>query len=142
MKLCADPRHRAEPEALAEALRPRAAEGVPAGAPRPHDRRPLLPARRRRAAADHPAPARPDRAGASRENHNAAFTYDDALVEHIAGRCTEVESGARKVDHILTSTLLPRVSREFLARLGDERPVDRVALGVADGDLTYDFAGA
>ena len=46
------------------------------------------------------------------------------------------------IDAILTNTVLPRISREFLARLGDERPVDRVALGVADGDLTYDFAGA
>src|SRR5262249_36589300 len=46
-------------------------------------------------------------AGRVRENHRADFTYDDALVAAIAGRCKEVESGARNVDHIISGTLLP-----------------------------------
>ena len=76
------------------------------------------------------------------ESKGVELAYDDAVVELIKSRCTEHESGGRMIDAILTNTVLPRISREFLARLGDERPVDRVALGVADGDLTYDFAGA
>jgi type VI secretion system protein VasG len=76
------------------------------------------------------------------ESKGVELAYDDTVVELIKSRCTEHESGGRMIDAILTNTVLPRISREFLARLGDERPVDRVALGVADGDLTYDFAGA
>ena len=45
------------------------------------------------------------------ENHKIALTYDDALVDEVAKRCTEVESGARNVDNILTNTLLPEISR-------------------------------
>jgi type VI secretion system protein VasG len=56
-------------------------------------------------------------------NHRAVFSYDPALVEMIASRCKEVESGARNVDHILTDTLLPELSREFLGRMAEGRPV-------------------
>src|SRR5258708_24162473 len=41
------------------------------------------------------------------ENHGASFTYDEAVIQAIADRCKEVESGARNVDHILTRSLLP-----------------------------------
>jgi type VI secretion system protein VasG len=51
------------------------------------------------------------------ENRNIAFTYDDDLIDMIASRCKEVESGARNADHILTNTLLPTMSRELLARM-------------------------
>lgn len=60
------------------------------------------------------------------ENHRAEFSYDDALVQAIAARCTEVESGARNVDHILTRTLLPEVSREFLTRMAEGRAIKKV----------------
>jgi type VI secretion system protein VasG len=52
-----------------------------------------------------------------RENRNVAFIYDEALVESVAGRCTEVESGARNVDNILSGALLPDMSRELLSRM-------------------------
>src|SRR5262249_3968500 len=61
-----------------------------------------------------------------RLNHRATFSYDDELVNAIAGRCKEVESGARNVDHILTGTLLPEISREFLTRMAEGKPVGRV----------------
>src|SRR5205823_9992518 len=44
-----------------------------------------------------------------RTNYKASFQYDEALVNTIAGRCKEVETGARNVDHILTGTLLPQI---------------------------------
>jgi type VI secretion system protein VasG len=73
-----------------------------------------------------------------RENHRATFSYDDNVVTTIAGRCKEVESGARNVDHILTGTLLPEISREFLARLAEGSSVSRVHVGVdAEGKFTY-----
>ena len=55
------------------------------------------------------------------ENHRATFSYDPELVAGIAGRCTEVESGARNVDHILTRTLLPELSAEFLRAHGERQ---------------------
>jgi type VI secretion system protein VasG len=73
-----------------------------------------------------------------RENHKAEFTYDDALVSTVASRCKEVESGARNVDHILTGSMLPAVSRELLQRMAEGLPVHKVHAGVDDkGQFTY-----
>jgi type VI secretion system protein VasG len=73
-----------------------------------------------------------------RANYRATFTYDEALVATIAGRCKEVESGARNVDHILTGTLLPEISREFLARMAEGQPVSSVHVGV-DGAGKFSY---
>jgi type VI secretion system protein VasG len=67
------------------------------------------------------------------ENHAANFSYDDAVVNEIANRCKEVESGARNVDHILTRTLLPEMSGEFLSRMAAGASVGRVHVTVVDG---------
>jgi type VI secretion system protein VasG len=74
----------------------------------------------------------------TRENHRAEFTYDEALVDTIAGRCKEVESGARNVDHIITGTLLPEIASEFLARMAEGQTVRRVNVTVdKDGKFVY-----
>ena len=65
-----------------------------------------------------------------RTNHNAQFTYGDELIECIVSRCREVESGARNVDHILTRTLLPEISREVLSRLAEGKKLSRVHVTV------------
>src|SRR5262245_48912474 len=71
-------------------------------------------------------------------NHKATFAFDPAVVTTIVARCKEVESGARNVDHILTGTLLPTVSREILTRMAEGRSVGRVQVGVnGSGDFTY-----
>ncbi|MBN9524322.1 type VI secretion system ATPase TssH [bacterium] len=76
-----------------------------------------------------------------RLNHRAEFAYDEALVDTVIGRCKEVESGARNVDHILTGTLLPELSREFLGRMAEGRPVTRARVGVTDGGrFTYEVS--
>jgi type VI secretion system protein VasG len=75
------------------------------------------------------------------ENHGAAFSYDDAVINEIANRCREVESGARNVDHILTRTLLPEMSGEFLSRMAAGQAVERVHVGVGDGGgFRYEIA--
>jgi type VI secretion system protein VasG len=75
------------------------------------------------------------------ENNRAQLSYDDALVTAIAQRCTEVESGARNVDHILTRTLLPEISHEFLARMSDGQAITKVHVSVnADGGFRYEIA--
>ena len=73
-----------------------------------------------------------------RANHRAAFSYDDALVNTVAGRCKEVESGARNVDAIITGTLLPEVAREFLGFMAEGRPVTKVHVGV-DGEGKFKY---
>ncbi|KAA1000981.1 type VI secretion system ATPase TssH [Paraburkholderia panacisoli] len=73
------------------------------------------------------------------EQHGVSFNYDDAMVRQIAARCTEFESGGRMIDAILTNTLLPRISAEFLTRLIDGRTVAKVEVGASDGEFTYAF---
>ncbi|MCX7425997.1 MAG: AAA family ATPase, partial [Planctomycetia bacterium] len=74
------------------------------------------------------------------ENHRARFTYDPGLLAGIASRCTEVESGARNVDHILTQTLLPELSAEFLSRMAQENPIAGVNVSLGDdGAFRYEF---
>jgi type VI secretion system protein VasG len=75
------------------------------------------------------------------ENHRAAFSYDDAVVTEIASRCHEVESGARNVDHILTKTLLPELSEQFLARMAAGQKVARAHVALNDrGGFRYEIA--
>jgi type VI secretion system protein VasG len=73
-----------------------------------------------------------------RINHRARFQYDEALINTIASRCKEVETGARNVDHILTGTLLPEISREFLARMAEGTRIEQVHVGVdKEGKFEY-----
>ncbi|WP_431064282.1 type VI secretion system ATPase TssH [Methylotuvimicrobium sp.] len=73
------------------------------------------------------------------ENHKVPFTYDDDVIKLIAERCTEVESGGRMIDAILTNTVLPSISSEFLTRMMEGKTVERVHVGVADGEFVYEF---
>ena len=132
MKLCADPENRPDPEALIEALRPTLLRVFkPAFLARaivvPYY--PIADEAMRRIVALQLGRIRTR----LHDNNRAEFSYDDALIEEIAGRCTEVESGARNVDHILTRTLLPEISREFLTRMADGQSVSRVHVSVDDG---------
>jgi type VI secretion system protein VasG len=75
----------------------------------------------------------------TRENHKIPFTYDDQTVNLIASRCTEVESGARTVDAILTNTVLPEISHELLTKLMEGKTAKRVHVGVKDSKFVYSF---
>ena len=68
------------------------------------------------------------------------FTYSDDVVKLVVSRCTESESGGRMIDAILTNTMLPDISREFLERLLQERSVAGVQVGVTNSDFSYTFA--
>ncbi len=74
-----------------------------------------------------------------RDYHKIPFTYDDDAVKLIVSRCTEVESGGRMIDAILTNTVLPALSREFLVRTMEGAALNGVHLAVADGDFAYRF---
>jgi type VI secretion system protein VasG len=72
------------------------------------------------------------------ENHKIELTFDAALVQEVANRCTEVESGARNVDNILTNTLLPDISRQLLGRMASGNPMERIHVGIgANGAFEY-----
>ena len=73
-------------------------------------------------------------------NHEVEFIYSDDVIQLIVSRCTELESGGRMIDGILTNTVLPEVSREFLARMMDDKPIERIALCVEDGEFGYEFS--
>jgi type VI secretion system protein VasG len=74
-----------------------------------------------------------------RDNHKLPFSYDEEVVRLIASRCTEVESGGRMIDAILTNTILPRISEEFLTRMMNGTPAARVHISVEGGDFAYAF---
>ena len=73
------------------------------------------------------------------EAHGVPFEYDDRVVRLIVSRCTELESGGRMIDAILTNTLLPRVSQEILTRLGEGHPVARVTISAPAEEFEYAF---
>jgi type VI secretion system protein VasG len=140
MKLCADPETRPEPEALADAIRPDLLKYfkpaflgrlivVPFFPISPDIMRRIIGLQLSRIMRR------------IKENHRAAMSYDEALVTAIADRCTEVESGARNVDHILTRTLLPELSTEFLARMAAGESVNKVHISIGPGGaFRYDVA--
>jgi len=73
------------------------------------------------------------------ESHKVPFSYDDEVIKLIASRCTELESGGRMIDAILTNTVLPRISEEFLIRMMEGKPIERVHVSVQDGEFGYGF---
>ncbi|HQC71549.1 MAG TPA: type VI secretion system ATPase TssH [Candidatus Competibacteraceae bacterium] len=74
-----------------------------------------------------------------RENHKVPFGYDDEVIKLIISRCTELESGGRMIDAILTNTVLPAISQEFLNRMVAGQPVSRVQVRVVEGEFAFDF---
>ncbi|MEW8334852.1 MAG: type VI secretion system ATPase TssH [Candidatus Thiodiazotropha sp.] len=74
------------------------------------------------------------------ENHGIPLSYDDSVVTLIIDRCTEVESGARMVDAILTNTLLPEISRHVLIEKMESRPIGKIHIGVENDEFSYNFS--
>jgi len=73
------------------------------------------------------------------DNHKIPLSYDNAVVEQIISRCTELESGGRMIDAILTNTVLPIVSQEILTGMMTSNPIKRVHIGLKEGEFVYDF---
>jgi type VI secretion system protein VasG len=76
-----------------------------------------------------------------RVNHGALFTFDDAVVRTITERCTEVDSGARNVDYILTQSVLPELSSLVLERMALDLPFSAIRMVLdARGRFAYNFS--
>lgn len=138
MKLCADPDTKPEPEALGEAIRPDLLKYFkPAFLGRvsvvPYY--PIAPEIMRRIIELQLTRIK----HRIKDNHRAQTSWDQALIDAIAARCTEVDSGARNVDHIISRTLLPELSKEFLSRMATGQSIGRVHISVGtDGGFAYD----
>ena len=136
MKVCADEETKPEPEALAETLRPELQD---------HFKPAFL--GRLKVIPYYPITDKNLRfitrlklnavAKRMQQNRNTIFTYGDDVVEAIAGRCTEVDSGARNIDHILSHTLLPEMSRELLSRMAGAEQFEEVAVTVGQNGFVY-----
>ncbi|GAB7533776.1 type VI secretion system ATPase TssH [Pseudomonas sp. 3A(2025)] len=74
--------------------------------------------------------------------HKVPFEYDADVIDLIVSRCTETESGGRMIDAILTNTLLPDMSREFLTRMLEGKPLAGVKISQRDGQFQYEFGDA
>ncbi|MFM0296458.1 type VI secretion system ATPase TssH [Paraburkholderia sp. RL17-383-BIF-A] len=71
-------------------------------------------------------------------NHKAVFEWDESLVDAVLARCTEVDSGARNVDHILNGTLLPEVAQRVLERVANGASLERIAVRASEaGEFDY-----
>ena len=75
------------------------------------------------------------------ETHKMHLTYTPEVLDQIAARCTEVETGARNIDYIMTGSIMPRMSQEILTRMGEGEMPAEVHLGLAeDGSFKIDFS--
>jgi type VI secretion system protein VasG len=73
------------------------------------------------------------------DNHKVPFEYDESVLKLITKRCTELESGGRMIDAILTNTILPKMSEVFLTSMMEGAEVNGVKLSVSDDEFVYDF---
>jgi type VI secretion system protein VasG len=74
------------------------------------------------------------------ETHKMKLVYAPEVVDQITTRCTEVETGARNIDHIMNGTIMPQMSQEILVRLGEGAMPSEVHLDLAkDGSFKIDF---
>jgi type VI secretion system protein VasG len=73
------------------------------------------------------------------ESHKIKLSYSDAVIDQIASRCNEVETGARNIDHIMRGTILPQISQDIISRLGKGTMPAELSLGLnADGTFSLD----
>ncbi len=73
------------------------------------------------------------------DTYHIPFTYDDEVVDLIGARCTEVESGARVVDGIISNNLLPRIGQKFLESAVSGKQYDGIHIAVKDEEFQYGF---
>jgi type VI secretion system protein VasG len=139
MGLTADPKYREDSEALAQALRPELLKVFPAALLGRIVSIPYYPLSDKMLGGI--ARLQLDRIGARiRENHDAAFVYDQAVVDHIVSMCNDPDTGGRMIDNIITNTLLPALSREFLKRSLARDELKEAKVMIENGDFAYAWA--
>jgi type VI secretion system protein VasG len=138
MGLSADPKYRADSEALAQALRPELLKVFPAALLGRIVSIPYYPLSNKML--EGIVRLQLDRIGQRiRENHGAILVYDQAVVDHIVSMCNDPDSGGRMIDNIITNTLLPALSREFLKRSIAKEALKEAKMTVENGDFAYGY---
>ena len=138
MGLSADPKYREDSEALAQELRPELLKVFPAALLGRMVCIPYYPLSNKMLGGI--AHLQLGRIGQRiRDNHDAAFVYDQAVVDYIVSMCNDPDSGGRMIDNIITNTLLPALSREFLKRsLAKEEPKE-ARVTIENGSFAYSW---
>ncbi len=132
----ADPAFRDDPEALAKALRPELLQAFPAALLGRMVTIPYFPLSDEMLAGI--VRLQLDRIGQRiRDNHAAAFSYDQAVVDLIVARCDDRNSGGRMIDNIVTNTLLPALSRELLRRSLGAQALTQASVTVENGEFAF-----
>ncbi|MDB5652394.1 MAG: clpB, partial [Tardiphaga sp.] len=136
MGLSADPKYRDDSEALAQELRPELLKIFPAALLGRIVSIPYYPLSDKMLGGI--TRLQLDRIGRRvRDNHDAAFSYSDDVVDRIVSLCNDPDSGGRMIDNIINNSILPALSREFLKHaLSQDEPKD-VEITVANDDFAY-----
>ena len=74
-----------------------------------------------------------------KDNHGITLSYSDDILTLISDRCSEVESGGRMIDAILTNTVLPKISKDLLTYIIDNKTVDSIHLTTGEDDIVYEY---
>jgi len=139
MGLSADPKYREDSEALAQALRPELLKVFPAALLGRIVSIPYYPLSNKMLGGI--IRLQLDRIGRRiRDNHDAAFVYDEAVVDHIVSMCNDPDTGGRMIDNIITNTLLPALSREFLKRSLARETLKEAKVTIENKDFAYGWA--
>ncbi len=72
-------------------------------------------------------------------NHEIELAYTDAVLKHIVERCTELESGGRMIDAIISNHILPELSLEILSRMGTENKIKQIKMDIQEQQLSYEY---
>lgn len=74
-----------------------------------------------------------------KDNHGIALSYSNEILTLISNRCSEVESGGRMIDAILTNTVLPKISKNLLTYIIDNKTIDSIHLSTSEDDIIYEY---
>ena len=136
MGLSRDPKYRDEPEELAQVLRPELLKVFPPALLGRIVSIPYFPLSGSMLSGI--VRLQLDRIGRRiRENHGADFIYDDAVVDHIVSLCNDPGSGGRMIDNIITNTLLPALSRQFLNKSLAKEELKETRVSIEEGNFVY-----
>jgi type VI secretion system protein VasG len=139
MGLSADPKYREDSEMLVQALRPELLKVFPAALLGRIVSIPYYPLSNKMLGGI--VRLQLDRIGLRiRENHDAAFVYDESVVGHIISLCNDPDAGGRMVDNVITNTLLPALSREFLKRSLAREKLKEAKVSIENDDFAYTWA--
>ena len=71
------------------------------------------------------------------KQYQTQIVYTQDLIELLLSRCTEVDSGARNVDNILNSTVLPALATKILVAMSEQKIPKRIEITVKNEQIYY-----